>query len=58
MKRITQQEGNRRPTGYHTGSAIYELNGQYYISTESGTRKATPAELKKLDLKKDKTKCN
>lgn len=45
MKKIKQYSGNRTKTGYHTGCAILKLKGVYYISTESGTRRATKKEI-------------
>lgn len=45
MKKIKQYSGNRTKTGYHTGYSILKLKGVYYISTESGTRKATKKEI-------------
>jgi len=47
MKRITQSEGSRTSTGYHTGYALLLIGETYYISTESGTRKATKKEIAK-----------
>ena len=45
METIKQYSGKRTKTGYHTGCAILKLKGVYYISTESGTRKATKEEI-------------
>jgi hypothetical protein len=47
---IIQHSGARLKSGVHTGYSVTQYNGVYYISTESGTRKATTRELKKLDL--------
>lgn len=48
MKKILSTEGNRRPSGWHTGKAIYSYKGKYYVSQESGTRPATKAEIRKI----------
>jgi len=45
MKTIKQDNGKGTKTSYHTGYVILKLNGAYYISTESGTRKATKKEI-------------
>lgn len=45
MRKVVQYEGCRIRIGYHTGYAVFEKNGKYYISTESGTRKATKREI-------------
>ena len=45
---ITQHQGHRRKSGWHTGYAIIKHKGKYYISQESGTRPATAKEIKQL----------
>ena len=49
MKKIIDYEGFRTNYGYHTGNAVYVLNGKYYVSQESGTRQATKNEIKKYN---------
>ena len=47
MKKIKSYKGYRTKSGYHTGYALILKNGIYYISQESGTRKATKKEIEK-----------
>jgi hypothetical protein len=44
MKKVYEYNGSRLATGWHTGVAVYERDGKYYVSTESGTRLATKRE--------------
>lgn len=53
MEKVYQYNGNRTKKGFHTGHAVFLRNGKYYISCESGTRKATKKEIENLTNKKE-----
>ena len=48
VKIINSYDGTRLASGYHTGVAVILRDGVYYVSTESGTRRATKREIKTL----------
>jgi hypothetical protein len=52
MNKIFEYQGCRTGSGWHTGVAIFEKNGKYYVSTESGTRPATKREVEKIKKNK------